>query len=190
MKWNHFQKWSIFITKYTSLFSAVFSFSQFTFPTLSPLPACLRALLLVLARIVMILLSLGWTLPCAGWGRLVAIVTFRSGLYLGRSLSESSQHSKWLFQRSSWCLMASHHPRLIVWELKCLKWRFSSAIVVTGKSWQAYWDTQSPLYWGSVSTSRCASPTQPPRGASKEFFPWVANMALAFSWCLLVGLFR
>ena len=72
--------------------------------------------------------SLGCTLSWVGWGRLVAIVAFRSGLYLGRSLSESYKHSKWLFRRTSWCPMASPHPRLIVWELKCLKWLFSSVI--------------------------------------------------------------
>ena len=38
--------------------------------------------------------SLGCTLSWVGWGRLVAIVAFRSGLYLGRSLSESYKHSK------------------------------------------------------------------------------------------------
>ena len=38
--------------------------------------------------------SLGCTLPCVGWGKLVAIVACRSGLYLGRSLSESSEQSK------------------------------------------------------------------------------------------------
>ena len=73
-----------------------------------------------------VLLSLGCTLSCVRWGRLVAIVACRSGLYLGRSLSESYKQSKLLFRRTSWCLMASPHPRLIVWELKCLKWLFSS----------------------------------------------------------------
>ena len=38
--------------------------------------------------------SLGCTLSWVGWGRLVAIVAFRSGLYLGRSLSESYKHPK------------------------------------------------------------------------------------------------
>ena len=71
-----------------------------------------------------------------------------SGLYLGRSLFESYIHSKWLFRRTSWCLMVSSHPRLIVWELKCLKWLFSSVIVVTGKSWQAHGDTQCSVVLG------------------------------------------
>ena len=83
----------------------------------------------------------GCTLSCVGWGRLVAIVLCRSGLYLGRSLFENYKHSKWLFRRTSWCPMASPHPRLTVWELKCLKWLFSSVIVVTGKFWQAHGDT-------------------------------------------------
>ena len=51
----------------------------------------------------------------------------------------------------------------------------------------------APVCWGLLFTSRCASPTPPPRGACwapKEFFLWVANGALAFSCCLVVGLFR
>ena len=51
----------------------------------------------------------------------------------------------------------------------------------------------APVCWGLLFTSRCTSPTPPPRGACwapKEFFLWVANGALAFSCCLVVGLFR
>ena len=142
---------------------------------------------------VVILLSLGCTLSCAGWGRLVAIVACRSGLYLRSSLSESYKHSKWLFRRTSWCLMVSSHPRLIVWELICLKWLFNSAIVVTGKSWQAHGDTQCSVVLGisvhfkvhksNPTSPRCVLGTQ-------RIFPWVANGALAFSCCLVVGLFR
>ena len=119
-----------------------------------------------------VFLSLGCMLSWVGWGRLVAIVACRSGLYLGRSLSESYKHSKWLFRRTSWCLVASPYPRLIVivWELKCLKWLFSSAIVVTGKSWQAHGDTQcSVVLWITVhfkvhksnpTSQRCVLGTQ------------------------------
>ena len=71
-----------------------------------------------------------WELKCLKW-LFSSVIAFRSGLYLGRSLSESYKNSKWLFRRTSWCPMASPHPRLIVWELKCLKLLFSSVIVVT-----------------------------------------------------------
>ena len=81
-----------------------------------------------------------WELKCLKW-LFSSAIAFRSGLYLGRSLSESYKHSKWLFRRTSWCPMASPHPRLIVWELKCLKWFFSSVIVVTGKFRQAHGNT-------------------------------------------------
>ena len=60
----------------------------------------MRAKIVILARIVVpcsarwFSCSLGCTLSWVGWGRLVAIVAFRSGLYLGRSLSESYKHSK------------------------------------------------------------------------------------------------
>ena len=68
----------------------------------------IKHVLFVPWQCAVVLLSLGWTLSCVGWGRLAAIVACRRGLHLGRPLSEKSyKHSKWLFRRTFWCLMAS-----------------------------------------------------------------------------------
>ena len=137
--------------------------------------------------------SLGCTLSCVGWGRLVAIVAFRSGLYLGRSLSESYKHSKWLFRRTSWCLWRLSILNLLSESLNA--WNDFSALLFLwlGSFGRRTGTLSAPVCWGLLFTSRCTSPTPPPRGACwapKEFFLWVANGALAFSSCLVVSPFR
>ena len=70
---------------------------------------------------------------------------------------------------------------------------FSALLLLWLGSFGRHMGTLSaPVCWGLLFTSRCTSPTPPPRGvcwAPKEFFLWVANGALSFSCCLVVGLF-
>ena len=140
-----------------------------------------------------ILLSLGCTLSCAGWGRLDAhkhvVAAFTWGDHCLTVINTQNDFFGALAD-ALWRL-----PILGLLSESLNAWNNFSALLLLwlGSLGRRMGTLSPPLYWGLLFTSSCTSPTPPPRGAywaPKEFFPWMADGALAFSCCLVVGLFR